>query len=234
MGNGAMPFKRYAIYYTPGGALSRFGAGWLGWNPLTGEDEPHPDVAGLPAPVAEITETPRKYGIHATIKPPFRLAKGVSEAALRSAAEAFCATQAPVRLQGLEMRQLGRFLALVPEIDSADLDQMAADAVRALDPFRAPLTDEDIAKRRGNGLTEQQDTLLLQWGYPYVMEEFRFHITLTGKLPKVQVGQVAEVLTPIVTPLLPRPFVIDALSLLGEGEDGRFYLIQRYALSGSN
>jgi putative phosphonate metabolism protein len=228
-----MEFKRYAVYYTPApGLLADFGAGWLGWDAANGDIPPAPDVPDLPLPRDEITETPRKYGLHATIKPPFRLADGQSPEALASALARFCTQAGPVALDGLEIAQLGRFLALVPQGDTARLGGLAAVAVDSLDAFRAPPTEAELARRRAGGLSAAQDALLERWGYPYVMQEFRFHITLTGKLPKSQAAQVRDALAPHLAPLLPRPFVIDALSLVGEDTDGLFHLIHRYTLSG--
>ena len=228
-----MDYRRYAIYYTPApGPLTQVCSAWLGWDMATGRDVPHPDVAGLPLPVAEITETPRKYGLHATMKPPFRLAQGATPAMLDDALASFCAQRPAVTMDGLELARLGRFLALRPLGNEFPLNALAADIVRAFDAFRAPLTEAEMARRREAGLTPEQDALLRAWGYPYVMDQFRFHITLTGKLPVAQARQTAEALAPVLTPLLPAPFVIDALSLAGEDAKGRFHLISRHAFTG--
>ncbi|SHM47177.1 putative phosphonate metabolism protein [Roseovarius litoreus] len=228
-----MDYRRYAIYYTPApGPLSQVCSAWLGWDMATGNELAHPDVAGLPLPVAQITETPRKYGLHATMKPPFRLAQGATPAMLDDALASFCAQRPAVTMDGLELARLGRFLALRPLGDEGPLNALAADIVRGFDAFRAPLSEAEMARRREAGLTPEQDALLRAWGYPYVMDQFRFHITLTGKLPVAQARQTARALAPVLTPLLPAPFVIDALSLAGEDAEGRFHLISRHAFTG--
>ncbi len=228
-----MHFSRYAVYVTlPRGPLSDFGSAWLGWNAATGERPDAPIVHGLPMPAHEITATPRKYGLHGTIKPPFRIAEGRSHDHLHDALAGFCATRAPVVLDGLALTRLGRFLALTPVGDTDALSGLAAAAVCDLDPFRAPLTTGDLAKRRNSRLSPRQDALLTTWGYPYVMEQFRFHITLTGKLDAAQAEQVRDALLPHVHDRLPRPFVIDALTLCGEDQTGYFHELHRYALSG--
>lgn len=67
-----MQFRRYGLYYTPRpGALAEFGAAWLGWDPVAGQSMAHPAIDGLPRDISEITASPRKYGLHGTIKPPF-------------------------------------------------------------------------------------------------------------------------------------------------------------------
>lgn len=228
-----MDFNRYAIYATPEpGPLADFGAAWLGWDCAAGCGVDHPRVPGLPAPLAEITETPRKYGLHATMKPPFRLTEGQSETALTAAFETYCSATEPVTLDGLELARLGRFLALVPLGDQTALCILAAKTLRAFEPFRARLTEPDLARRRAAGLSPEHDALLVKWGYPYVMQAFRFHITLSGKLPRAHAIQTQAVLARLIEPLLPHPFHITALSLMGEDGLGRFHLIQRNALSG--
>ena len=227
-------YRRYAIYYAPEpGPLADFGAAWLGWDPARGAPVAHPAIDGLPAPVAELTETPRKYGFHGTVKPPFRLAEGTDAAALHAAAQDLCAARAPVRLAGLRLSRLGRFLALTPEGDAGALAALAGTVVRDLDSFRAPLTEAEIARRRPDRLSPAQRDLLDTWGYPYVFEEFRFHLTLTGPLPDDATAAAVEAaLAPVLAPILPRPFTIASLCLFGEDADGRFHLLHRYALSG--
>lgn len=226
-------FHRYAVYYAPDrGPFARFAAEWLGWCPLSGIEKPHPDVAGLPRPVEEITRMPRKYGFHGTIKPPFRLADGSSPEALQDDLSSLARRLAPVRMEGLALKRLGGFVALVPEGDTSALAHLAGEVVEALDRHRAPAPASEIQRRRAAGLTPRQDELLMRWGYPYVMDEFRFHLTLTGKLTPDEAARTMAALDPHLTPLLPRPFALRDLCLFGEDETGRFQLIQRYALTG--
>ena len=226
-------FKRYAVYYAPElGPLMDFGSAWLGWDPVKGALAAPRPVKGLPLPLDVITQTPRKYGFHGTIKPPFRLAEGMGQDDLVAAFNALALGIPAIQLEGLALSRLGRFLALTPQGDTTELEELAAAFVRGLDAFRAPLTDADIVRRNPNRLSAQQRSLLLQWGYPYVMEEFRFHMTLSGRLGPDDLDQTEAALTPLVTPLLPRPFTIDSMCLFGEDEDGMFHLFHRARLSG--
>lgn len=226
-------FRRFALYHAPGGALADFGAAWLGWDAVGGCAVTHPEVPGLPRPLDAITEAPRRYGLHATIKPPFRLAPGCSVADLQDAAAALCAARGPVSLPGLALNRLGGFLALTPAGDSPALSRLAAEMVAGLDRFRAPPTAEEIARRRPDRLNAQERRNLADWGYPYVMDAFRFHITLTGPLPEAEAERVRDILAPQIAPYLPAPYAVDALGLFGEGADGRFRLIHRYDLTGA-
>jgi hypothetical protein len=178
-----MTFKRYGLYVVPEGGLYRAGADWLGWDSVAGQVAQRQASPGLPDTPEALTATPRKYGFHGTIKPPFRLATGTDAKGLAAEATAFCATRSPVTIPALEVRRLGGFVAIVPAEPSAALADLAAATVEVLDPFRAPPSEAELARRRKSPLTDRQEALLARWGYPYVMEEFRFHMTLTGSLP---------------------------------------------------
>jgi putative phosphonate metabolism protein len=226
-----MSFRRYAVYYTPPpGPLADFGAAWLGWDIARGHPVPHKpaDFKALP----DVTETPRRYGFHATIKPPFALAQGTDGEALAEAATALARSLPPARADGLRLSCIGRFLALTPEGDSHEIDTVAAAFVRDLDSFRAPPSDADLARRRAAGLSPAQESHLVRWGYPYVLDEFRFHMTLSGPLAPAETAQTEAVLAPQLADVLPRPFVIEDMTLAGEDADGRFHELSRHALSG--
>jgi putative phosphonate metabolism protein len=225
-------YKRFGLYIVPEGAFYRAGAQWLGWDSVAGAQMVQPHLPGLPGEAAALTATPRKYGFHGTVNPPFRLAAGTEARDLDAAARAFCAAQAPVTLPALELRRLGGFVAVVPARPPAALSALAAAAVEALDPFRAPPTADELAKRRKVDLTERQEALLKRWGYPYVMEEFRFHLTLTGRLPRADAEAARDALAAHLSPVMPAPWTIDSLCLMGEDAAGMFHLLHRYTLSG--
>lgn len=226
-------FVRFAIYYLPGDdRLADFGAGWLGWDVRRGEPRAHPRIEGLPLSVSDITRTPRQYGFHATLKPPFRLVENETPQTLHRAVGRLCETLAPVTCEGLVLSNIGGFLALVVTGEPATFASLAARIVTELDGFRAPATAAEISRRRATGLTPQQDAHLMRWGYPYVLEEFRFHLTLSGKLPPAAVDATRSVLAPVLAPLLPAPFVMDGVALVGQRADGRFEMIHHYILSG--
>lgn len=218
-------FTRYAIYYAPppGDFAARANA-WL--------SDVAPDLPGLPRPPAALTAAPRRYGFHGTIKAPFRLAEGVTAQMLQSDLATLAARLPVVRMDGLRLENLKGFLALTPEGDETDLLALGAEVVSRLDPFRAPLTEADIARRRPDRLSSRQRELLARWGYPYVMEEFRFHLTLTDDLPPDVAQATAAILGLWFAEVLPRPFEIADLCLFGEDAQGRFHLLHRYPLTG--
>lgn len=224
---------RYAIYFVPdrSSGLARFGASVLGTDPCTGAAVPFADHPVFLDPAAHRwSEEPRKYGFHATLKAPFELREGESEATLAAFARTFAAGRGSVTIPRLEVGALGHFLALVPAAPSAALDELAAACVRGFEPFRAPLAPADRERRLRASLSPRQIAYLDRWGYPYVFEEFRFHMTLTGPLPEEQRERLRGVLTELYS-AFDAPVRIDALSLCRQAaRDEPFTLIERFPL----
>lgn len=227
-----MAFRRFAIFHVPPAEAdwARFATRWLGWDMIAGSAVTHPDMSGLP--VDRLTEAPRRYGLHATLKPPFRLARGKDRAGLEDAVAALAARQAPATIPALDLVRMGRFLALCPTGGAAPADRLAAACVRKTDLFHAPPDDAELACRRASGLSPRQQENLDHWGYPHVMDMFRFHITLTGRLPVGALAAAETALGERLVPLLPAPYILYDIALAGEDADGRFHLIRRFPLTG--
>jgi len=225
---------RYAIYYAPEAdtALADFGNRWLGRNPRTGRALVQPKLASIPAEtLLTMTESPRRYGFHATLKPPFRLVDGETEETLLAAVKALANDTVSWDGPALRVTQLGDFLALRPDGPTPAIDALASDCVRALDHFRAPLTPEDIAKRRPATLTDRQRDNLQTWGYPHVMQDFRFHMTLTGPIPSLLRARAQIALVTRFQTLAQASFCVDALSVLRQSKpSSAFRLIARAPL----
>ena len=218
--------KRYALYYAPpAGPLADTAAHWLGRDAITGAPLTQPDPGLEP-----VTASARRYGFHATIKAPFALADGTTAEDLLAAVDIFAAGAAPFAIDGLAVDLMGPFLALTPRGDTAPLQAFAAQVVRRFDRFRAPLSARDRARRNPDALTERQRQHLDTWGYPWVFDDFRFHMTLSDALTEAQQHRFRPMADALFTPLLPRPFVIGAISVFAEGDDGVFHHLHRAPL----
>ncbi|UWR13485.1 DUF1045 domain-containing protein [Sulfitobacter mediterraneus] len=220
-------YARYAVYVVPQGDL---GAAWLGWDVGEGGEVAQADGLDLDLPV--LTQTPRRYGFHGTVMAPFQMREGATLEELRQAFAQLCSGIAAVRCGDLEVVALGRFVALIPQSGVADLRAMAAQVVEGLDQWRAPLPAAEFERRNRPGLSDVQRGYLQRWGYPHVMEAYRFHMTLTGRIPKAEVERVVEGARDYFAPLLADPMRIDDLALVGQRPDGRFEVIARCALQG--
>lgn len=217
-------YARYAIYYAPepGAALARAGAAWLGYDAATGAaTEPT-------APAPEIVETPRRYGFHGTLKAPFSLADGRSPQDLATAIETYAAARAVVDIGDMIVAAPNGFVALTPRERSERFSAAVFDVVKAFEPFRAPLDEADLARRRAAGLTPRQNDLLAAYGYPYVAEQFQFHLTLSGRLDAASTRPVLDAAQAHFAEPLQAPLRLDALCLFGDpGGGAPFRLLRR-------
>jgi putative phosphonate metabolism protein len=225
---------RYAIYFAPpaDSPLGRAGAAWLGRDAASGAPLEQPPCPGLtPARLAELTAAPRRYGFHATLKPPFRLREGCTPEALERAVAALAARQRRCFFT-LRLATLSGFFAWRPAEAHDEIAAIASACVTELEDFRAPPDELELARRR-RGLNPNQAALLQRWGYPYVLDEFRFHLTLSDTVA----GHEAEAMRTALEAWTQRhaqgAVAFDALCLFVEPSPGAdFRLIARYAFDG--
>jgi putative phosphonate metabolism protein len=227
-------FPRYAIYYASAreSDLDRFGAAHLGYDAWTGEDLPFPDgVLDAVPDWRALTQDPRKYGFHATLKAPMALADGKSEEQLLAACAAFADTPRDVPIIKPVVQSISGFIAVIPDGPSQELERLAADCVGFFDGFRAPLTPDDRARRNPPTLMPRQRDYLDRWGYPYVMEEFRFHMTLTGRLDPARREPILAMLQERFARLGIARLAIDRLALFRQNDSAaRFRIIGQWPL----
>jgi putative phosphonate metabolism protein len=222
---------RYALYFTPAHTdpLTRVAASWLGRDPFTGTQPSAPVVTSLsPAEIAYHTASARRYGFHATLKAPFQLAADTTEAELDDAVASFAAAAEPLLLSKLVPTRLDGFLALTPGSPAPDLDRFAGEVVTVFDRFRAPLGDAEIKRRNPDALSPEEFRNLLQWGYPYVFESFRFHMTLTGRVSDHDLPRVRAAIDEVFAATLERPATVDGLALFVEPEPGAPFVVKSW------
>ncbi|MEM9029320.1 MAG: DUF1045 domain-containing protein [Pseudomonadota bacterium] len=222
---------RYAIYFVPNptSPLWAFGSSVLGYDSAAGLEVPFPAHPMFQTAEARaLSEAPRKYGFHGTLKAPFELADAGDEAALCAAVEAFARDRRPVRVKDMSVVLLGSFVALVPKPQERDLEQLAGDCVTEFDRFRAPLSQADRERRLKSKLSPDQIANLDRWGYPYVFDAFRFHMSLTGPLPAHARDRVHDVMSALFEPLA-GPIDIDAIAVCAQQtRDSRFVVLNRF------
>lgn len=214
---------RYAIHFTPppNDPMTHAAAAWLGRDVYSGHSVEPP--AGVNLGMQEIsyhTALPRRYGFHGTIKAPFRLAEGVSEAALLRELMCFAGTHQPFSLPPLEVAKLGNLFGLVPEWPCESLNFLAASVVQEFDRFRASLSDAEIDRADPDRLSASQLTNLHRWGHPYVMDEYRFQMVLTGGVMPADCARVEQSVRRVFQPLLNRTLEFSNLALFVEDEPG--------------
>jgi putative phosphonate metabolism protein len=220
---------RHAIYFTPDSEseLHRLGSTWLGRDAHFMESLRQPD-----ARLFAITASARRYGLHGTLKPPFRLKAGTSAASLEMTVQILSTQFEHFLTSPLELGFLDGFLALRPLSGCPELDRLAAGCVERLDEFRAAPGEDELRRRRAHGLTAVQEGLLSRWGYPYVFEEFRFHVTLTDKLTDDERDWVYQLAKKHFASVLGKALEFDAITIMVEPDDGEdFHIHQRFPLT---
>jgi hypothetical protein len=212
---------RVALYWAPAlsDPLHALGSQWLGRDAETGAAIPQPDIPDI----AALTADARLYGLHATLKPPFRLA--TSYAALRADALALAARTQPFALPPLRLVAHHGFLCLMESAKSAELQALCDACVRELDAHRLPPTEDEIARRNPARLTPRQREHLQRWGYHYVFDEWWFHVTFSRRLTPEQRAVVQPALAAHLgdVPALPRR--VTELCLFTQAAPGAPFLI---------
>lgn len=224
---------RYAIYFVPeaNSALYEFGASVLRYDSIAACDRAPPSHPYFQqAEVSDISAEPRRYGFHATLKAPFSLAEGQSEADLLAHARQVLSRRAIVSVGRLAVVDLGSFVALRPVAEAREIGALADHCVTAFEAFRAPLSIADRTRRLKSPLTDRQIGNLDRWGYPYVFEDFRFHMTLTGALEpgerQAPLAALRDLYGGIDTPV-----AIDSVCVARQiDRDARFVVLERFPL----
>lgn len=224
---------RVAIYWTPedDSPLARAAVGWLGRD---GRNLRHPDrmwpVSMTESRFRELIAAPFHYGFHGTIKPPFRLLEGVSVDDIVDSLETFSANRSAFILPPMKVARINNFFCLRPVASCQRLSRLAAETVKLFNCFRKPPGEAELQKRRKAGLNERQENLLLRWGYPYVMEEFRFHLTLTGNVEDPRERELLhEELSRRFAPVVQKVF-FSSLCLFIERDGRPLRLMKRFPL----
>lgn len=206
---------RVAIYFAPEAESPHqaAGQGWLGLGPTGCAPIPIQAILGEQRTDVLLTE-PRRYGFHGTLKAPFRLASGVSWSDFLNEVRGLAARLLPFTLAPLEVRPLDNFLALQAVTPDERLSELASRCVQDLHHLASPLNENELLRRRKAPLSSRQEQLMLAWGYPYVLDEFRFHMTLTGPMRDLSEGEhmaIVEAAQATFEPLGPWP--VDQLSV---------------------
>lgn len=216
---------RYGVYFSPrpGTPWTLAGTQWLGRSVDGDPDTEQRAPTGWSAiEFAALTAEPRRYGWHGTLKAPFRLTATETEARLFDAVRNLAAGVRAFELPPMTVQRLGDFLALQPQSPCSKLQTLADACVTTLQPFAAPLNVAELSRHRRTDLSPRQEASLQSWGYPFVLDDFRFHMTLTGRLTALVGDRFAELHEHARRHFagLPQPLRVSALSIFVEPQAG--------------
>lgn len=215
---------RHAIYYAPsaGSTLHRLGSSWLGRDAVSDEAVRQPYIEGI----SDVTAEPARYGLHATLKPPFATNAGMKRVELGDAVALIASQMETVCIPRLVLREIDGFLALVPEQPDTALAFLAEICVCGLDVFRAPPDEAELQRRRAANLTPRQEQHLVKWGYPYVLDEFQFHMTLTRRLRDGERQAYMKAAQAHFAPVLEQAIAVDALTIFAETRASQNFVVE--------
>lgn len=227
-----MSNSRFAIYYLqpPGHQLHTLASHWLGYDIHQGkiidQAESLPEYLRLHQNQAGSAAL---YGFHGTLKAPFRLSERYDVSQLVQGLDQFAAENKAFHCSALRLTSLGHFLALAPEKACSAMNRLADDCVKRFDPFRAPMSEQEYQKRKPHLLDQRQRDLLEQWGYPYVLEEYRFHMTLSTQLEQKKLDELQIALQEYLAPALENDIHVDRLYLCCQpAQDENFVVISEH------
>jgi putative phosphonate metabolism protein len=224
------PTFRVAVYYAPelDDPLWASGCRWLGRDAETGAMLPRPAAIDIP----NLSDEPALYGLHATLKPPMRLAPGTRYEDFAAAVTELAAGLQAFTLPPLAVENLDGFLALREQEPSPDLQALADSAVATLDGFREQPEAEELARRRRHGLTEAEETMLERWGYPYVFQLWRFHVTLSRRLDEAEMRKARPIAEAYFAEALSVPRRVSSIAVFTQRAPGQPFLVaQRFPLA---
>ncbi len=224
-------YKRYAIYYVPSenSELDLFGKCWLGWDPYKGEETTKSDLSKLPSfkKFSSLVLTPKQYGFHGTIKAPFKLKNEYTYNDLENKVREISKQIHSFYFDQLIIEKLGNFIGLIPT-NNLKVNAVSNKFVEELDYLRDELSESEIKKRKPHKLTSNQKQMLFKWGYPYVFDEFKFHLTLTSKLNVVEIDDVFRSLQNILKQVNLNKISFNNICIFGQKSDEKFYFVQRF------
>ena len=212
-------WDRYAIAWLPrpGSRLARFGAAWTGWCAEAGERSPRHEWWHLPISPHEVTGSLERQGLHAIIRPSFRLSR--TRWAFERELMALSERLKPAFLPRLVVSVLDGQVCLVPGIGGVDLTRFRATINRRLDAF-----DAKVPRHRAEcaGVDEP--------AAPFAAER-AFAMPLTVPLSPEKAERLAAALACEIEPILSAPVRITEFALIAEPGEGRgFRVVERFAL----
>ena len=222
---------RYAVYWAPEvhHPLWQQGCAWLGRDPC--------EAAVATGPARAHVVEPWRYGFHATLKAPMRLMTGTRRDEFLASVERLARRGHEFQMPALQVDWLDRFIAIRPVQPLAErspLQQLANACVAELDHHRAPPSDEELARRLSAPLDELAQDLLLRWGYPHVLQRWRFHMTLSDAFADPQ-GHDAKALfreaRQCFSAALATPMAVESVCVFEQTHPEQpFQLLHRFAL----
>ena len=234
-------YSRYAIYYAPPkeSSLEEFGRYWFGWDPLNAKliNNKHRinylnrfGIKNL-INIDKNVLIPKKYGFHGTLIPPFKLNKNYSTNTLFKKTEEIAKKFKKFKFYKFKLKKINNFYAFVQNKKNNNINKLSNRLVRELFKFRSPLTKKEIDRRNPSKLSKLQLSILYKWGYPYLMSEFNFHMTLASEVTGNKLYSELKKIEKNKEIILNEINNFDKIYIFGENQKGMFENLENFSLS---
>ncbi len=234
-------YSRYAIYYAPPkeSNLEEFGRYWFGWDPLNAKLINNKQrinylngfgIKNLKN-IDKNVLIAKKYGFHGTLIPPFRLNKNYSTNLLFKKTEDIAKKFKKFKFYKFKLKKINNFYAFVQNKKNNNINKLSNRLVRELFKFRSPLTKKEIDRRNPSKLSKLQLNILYKWGYPYLMSEFSFHMTLASEVTGNKLYFELKKIEKNKEIILNEINNFDKIYIFGENQKGMFENLENFSLS---
>ena len=234
-------YSRYAIYYAPPkeSSLEEFGRYWFGWDPLNAKLINNKQrinylngfgIKNLKN-IDKNVLIAKKYGFHGTLIPPFKLNKNYSTNTLFKKTEEIAKKLKKFKFYKFKLKKINNFYAFVQNKKNNNINKLSNRLVRELFKFRSPLTKKEIDRRNPSKLSKLQLNILYKWGYPYLMSEFNFHMTLASEVTGNKLYLELKKIERNKEIILNEINNFDKIYIFGENQKGMFENLENFSLS---
>ena len=234
-------YSRYAIYYAPPkeSSLEEFGRYWFGWDPLNAKLINNKQrinylngfgIKNLKN-IDKNVLIAKKYGFHGTLIPPFKLNKNYSTNLLFKKTEDIAKKFKKFKFYKFKLKKMNNFYAFVQNKKNNNINKLSNRLVRELFKFRSPLTKKEIDRRNPSKLSKLQLNILYKWGYPYLMSEFNFHMTLASEVTGNKLYLELKKIERNKEIILNEINNFDKIYIFGENQKGMFENLENFSLS---
>ena len=234
-------YSRFAIYYAPtkGSGLEEFGKQWFGWDPLDAkfinkkQRINYLNRFGIKnlKNIDKNVLIAKKYGFHGTLIPPFKLNKNYSTNTLFKKTEDIAKKFKKFKFYKFKLKIINNFYAFIQNKKNSDINKLSNRLVKELFKFRSPLTKKEIDKRNPSKLSKLQLNILYKWGYPYLMTEFNFHMTLASEVTGNKLYSELKKIEKKKEIILNEINNFDKIYIYGENQKGMFENLENFSLS---
>ncbi len=234
-------YSRFAIYYAPpkGSVLEEFGKYWFGWDPLVAKFINNKQrinylnrfgIKNLKSIDNNILMA-KKYGFHGTLIPPFKLNNNYNRKKLFKKIEVVAKKYKKFNFYKFKLKKIDNFYAFVQSKKNNNINKLSNRLVRELFKFRSPLTKKEIDRRNPSKLSKLQLSILYKWGYPYLMSQFNFHMTLASEVSGNKLYFELKKIEKNKEIILNETNDFDKIYIFGENQKGMFENLENFSLS---